>query len=180
MSNKIKEGQHIPPFQARNIHGIDVAIPDGAHWTHVQFRRFAGCPVCNLHLQSFIARHDEIASAGIREVVLFHSAAAELLPYQGRFPFDVVGDPKKALYKRFGVSSSMSALLSPKAFMASLRGNLRKDKPELNMMKMPEGGILGLPADFLIGPDGVVKASHYGTHAYDQWTVDEVISLTRT
>ncbi len=64
--------------------------------------------------------------------------------------------------------------------MASLKGNLRKDKPELDMMKMPNGGILGLPADFLIAPDGIVRAVRYGTHAYDQWTVDEMLALTRS
>ena len=179
MSQKIKQGQSFPLLRAKNIHGADIEIPDGSRWTHIQFRRFAGCPVCNLHLQSFIARHDEVAAAGIREVTVFHSSNAELLPYQGRFPFDVIGDPRKLLYRRCGVSSSISALLSLKAFVASLKGNLRKDKPELNMMRMPNGGMLGLPADFLIGPDGVVKASHYGKHAYDQWTVDQVMALAQ-
>jgi peroxiredoxin len=180
MRNKIKQGQSFPPLQAKNIHGAEVSIPSPTRWTHLQFRRFAGCPVCNLHLQSFIARHEEIANAGVREVVVFHSPDQELLPYQGRFPFDVVGDPKKILYRHYGVSSSISALLSPKAFMASLKGNLRNDKPELNMMKIPNGGILGLPADLLIAPDGVVRAVRYGTHAYDQWSVDEMLALKQS
>jgi hypothetical protein len=38
-----------------------------------------------------------------------------------------------------------------------------------------EGGRLGLPADFLIAPDGTVIAKKYGTHAYDQWSVDELL-----
>ena len=180
MTNKIKAGQSFPPLQTKDIHGADVSIPSRTQWTHLQFRRFAGCPVCNLHLQSFVARHEEIVNARIREVLVFHSSDAELLPYQGSFPFDVIGDPEKFLYRRYGVSSSISALLSPKAFMASLKGDLRKDKPELNMMSMPNGGILGLPADFLIAPDGIVRAVRYGTHAYDQWTVDEMLALTQS
>jgi hypothetical protein len=32
-----------------------------------------------------------------------------------------------------------------------------------------------LPADFLIAPDGTVIAKKYGTHAYDQWSVDELL-----
>jgi peroxiredoxin len=178
MSKKITQGQSFPPLTTKNIHGREISVPAEGRWTHLQFRRFAGCPVCNLHLQSFIARYDEIKAAGIHTVVVFHSANSELLPYQGRFPFDVVGDPEKLLYRRYGVSSSISALLSPKAFMASLKGNLRKDKPELNMMSMPNGGILGLPADFLIAPDGTVAAVHYGSHAYDQWSVEELLAET--
>ena len=39
----------------------------------------------------------------------------------------------------------------------------------------PTGGPFGLPADFLIAPDGRVAAVKYGEHAYDQWTVDELL-----
>jgi uncharacterized protein DUF6527 len=40
-------------------------IPDSdSRLTHLQFRRFAGCPICNLHLQTFVARHGEIKNAG--------------------------------------------------------------------------------------------------------------------
>src|SRR6201996_9825001 len=127
MSKKIARGQSFPPIATKNIHGKEVSVPTDGRWTHLQFRRFAGCPVCNLHLQSFVARHQEIVNAGVREVVVFHSSEAELLPYQGNFPFDVIGDPEKLLYRRYGVSSSISALLSPKAFIASLKGNLRKE-----------------------------------------------------
>lgn len=110
--------------------------------------------------------------------MVFHSPDADLLPYQGRFPFDVIGDPIKALYRRYGAESSISAFLSLKAWAASLKGNLRKDKPA--MTGIPNGGIAGLPADFLIAVDGTVKAAHYGTHAYDQWSVDELLALTRS
>jgi hypothetical protein len=40
--------------------------------------------------------------------------------------------------------------------------------------------VLGLPADFLIEPDGRVRAARYGRHANDQWSVDELLSLAST
>jgi len=43
----------------------------------------------------------------------------------------------------------------------------------------PKGGSIGLPADFLIGPDGAVLACKYGDHAYDQWSADELLDLAR-
>lgn len=176
MVKKLVAGQPFQPISVRNIHGVDVAVPDhGAKRIHLQFRRFAGCPVCNLHLQEFLRRYLEIAAAGIREVVVFHSEDRELLPYQGRFPMDVIGDPEKKLYRRYGVETSIWAILNPGAWGASLTGNLAKDKPALG--GMPNGGLLGLPADFLIAPDGTIEAVHYGKHAYDQWSVDEVLSL---
>ena len=36
-----------------------VEIPDGKHLVHLQFRRFAGCPFCNLHLHSVKQRYEE-------------------------------------------------------------------------------------------------------------------------
>jgi peroxiredoxin len=171
----IAVGQSFPPISSRNIHGVTVNIPDEqGRTTHLQFRRFGGCPICNLHLQSFAARYREIEKAGIKEVVVFHSSDKELLPYQGRFPFDVIGDQDKVLYRKYGVKSSVWAILNPLAWSASIRGNLREDKPTLK--GLPHGGILGLPADILVSPDGTVKAVHYGKHAADQWEVDEVVT----
>lgn len=179
MASKLKEGQQAPPFNVKTIHGVELHIPGGEdELTHVQFRRFAGCPICNLHLQSFRQRHAEIESAGVREVVIFHSSAEELLPFQGSFPFSVVGDPKKELYRLYGVESSISAFFGLSAWLASVKGILSADKP--NPFRVPNGGFLGLPADFLIMPDGVITAAHYGKHAYDQWSVNDLLALTAT
>ena len=41
----------------------------------------------------------------------------------------------------------------------------------------PSNGNLGLPADLLISADGNVAAVKYGVHAYDQWSVDELLDL---
>jgi hypothetical protein len=42
------------------IHGEPVHIPEAQRFVHLQFRRYAGCPVCNLHLRSISRRHEEI------------------------------------------------------------------------------------------------------------------------
>lgn len=175
MKTKLKAGEAFPALHAKNIHGADVNIPSGDGWVHLQFRRFAGCPICNLHLQSFVRRHKDVADAGIKEVVFFHSGDKELLPYQGNFPFDVIGDPARKFYRQYGVETSLSAILNPGAWPAVLKGNLAKNKPKAQIF--PQGGILGLPADFLIAPDGIIKAVHYGRHADDHWSVDDVIAL---
>src|SRR5882757_6675477 len=59
-------GDVIETRALRTIEATSVSIPDpdGA-LIHLQFRRYAGCPICSLHLQSFTRRHDEIVSAGI-------------------------------------------------------------------------------------------------------------------
>jgi peroxiredoxin len=164
------------------VTGPPVAVPDPSRLVHLQFRRFAGCPVCNLHLHSFVRRHGEIVAAGVREVVMFHSPAAELLEHVDGLPFAVVADPDKRLYAEFGVEAGPRALLHPRAWLPIVRAVLvgtwnialgRRRPPA----SRPHGGRVGLPADFLIDGDGRVLACKRGEHAYDQWSVDEVLEL---
>ena len=177
----IGPGSIVAAHELVGVSGEPVPIPDPDRLVHLQFRRFAGCPICNIHLQSIVRRHDEIAGAGIREIVVFHSTDEELRRYVDDLPFAVVGDPDKALYAEFGVGSAPRAVLDPRAVAPGLVsmarqaiGGIRGQKPLANLH--PTGGRLGLPADFLIGSDGRVTACKYGTHANDQWSVDEVLA----
>ena len=171
-----------PPTSVRHhrfisVTGKSVPVPDPTAMVHLQFRRFAGCPICNLHLQSFIARHAEIRAAGVQEVVFFHSPAAELAEHTADLPFATVADPDKIVYRAFGVENGVRALLDPRTWPAIVRGSaltLRgRSRPPSTR---PTGGRLGLPADFLIAPDGTVLAAKYGAHADDQWSVADVLS----
>lgn len=170
----IEVGEVLVERELVAVSGERVRTPDPERLVHLQFRRFAGCPICNLHLRSVIARHDEIVAAGIREVAVFHSSPAELLAHHNAVPFAMVADPDKRLYREFGVESSARALLDPRAWLPAFRGVVRKRRPwALDL----HGGPLGLPAEFLIDTDGRVLARKYGTHAYDQWTVDDLLRL---
>jgi hypothetical protein len=176
-------GSVVAPRDLVTVAGGAVPIPDPDRLVHLQFRRFAGCPICNVHLQSVVRRHDEIAAAGIREVVVFHSTVQELRRHVIGLPFAVIGDPDRVLYTEFGVGSSARALLDPRAMAPLLApmirglpaiGGTRGPTPPANTH--PTGGRLGLPADFLIGAHGRVIACKRGTHAYDQWSVDELLT----
>jgi peroxiredoxin len=161
------------------IHGQPVQIPDPERLVHLQFRRYAGCPVCNLHLRSVARRHDDIAAAGIREVAVFHSAAETMLQFQGQLPFAVIADPGKELYAEFGVGKmSPMAALKPRSWLVAGRALARSDSLRGATGQGEEH--LGLPADFLIGPDGSILAAKYGRHAGDQWQVDELLDLARS
>lgn len=166
----------VPPYQFLSVTGEHIPVPDPHGLVHLQFRRFAGCPICNLHLRSFVARHAEISAAGVREVVFFHSPAAELAEHTSDLPFATVADPEKEIYRQFGVESGPRALLDPRSWPAIVRGGLLTMR---GRFRAPAGrqanGRLGLPADFLIAPDGVVVAAKYGAHADDQWSVDDLL-----
>jgi peroxiredoxin len=171
----VEVGEEVIARQLTTIGGAQVAVPAPDTTVHLQFRRFAGCPICSLHLREMARRREEITDAGISEVVVFHSAADALRRHQADLPFAVVADPDRKLYKEFGVESSIRAVLHPGAMRGAVRGLLRT-----RSLSGPLGlgeDHLGKPADFLIGPDGTVLARKYGAHADDQWSVDELLSL---
>jgi peroxiredoxin len=184
-SARVSVGDQFPKLRLTAITGETVAIPDAAGaLTHLQFRRFAGCPICNLHLRSVSGRIAEIGTAGIREVVVFHSTPDELRKYQGDMPFLVIGDPDKTLYRRFGVEASAKAVLDPRSWRAlpsgwwhAIANAVAHRRAPLPLA--PTNGNLGLPADLLIAADGRIAAVKYGGHAYDQWSVDELLELVK-
>jgi len=184
-NDRVRVGGVFPTLELAATSGQQVTVPDPAGgYVHLQLRRFAGCPICNRHLRSIVTRHDEIRSHGIREVVVFHSTAAELTKFEAELPFPLIADPERELYRRLGVERGLSSLLSTRALRAAIAGqtaalgNRSTKRGALGPIK-PTGGRLGLPADFLIAPDGRIAALKYGQHAYDQWTVDELLDHAR-
>ena len=174
---EVNVGNLLKHRELLTIHGETVRIPDPERRVHLQFRRYAGCPICNMHLRSVVQRHEEILAAGVREVVVFHSSAETMLGFQGELPFAVIADPDKNLYAEFGVESSLKAVLNPRAPLAGFRAR--------SVVHSVHGAMgigeqhLGLPADFLIAPDGLVLAAKYGKYASDQWSVDELLDLAK-
>ncbi len=170
---KYKAGDIFPPINVETSKGANLALPDpNARYTHVQFRRFSGCPMCNTHIASLRQGKDRLDAAGIHEVLFFHSSQQEVASFHADLPFDAIGDKEKRYYKKFGVESSFF-YLSWKALAAAFPTLMRGQ-----FTLKATGGIFGLPDEFLVDSNGRIKAAHYGKDAYDQWSVDEILSLT--
>ncbi|HWZ45924.1 MAG TPA: peroxiredoxin-like family protein [Candidatus Saccharimonadales bacterium] len=170
---KFKPSDIVPSTTLESVTGEPIKLPDPNRLVHLQFRRFVDCPICNTHIAELRGRVREIEAAGIKEVIVFHSSPKSIRSYQKDVPFALVGDPKKAIYKDFGAETSL-AFLSVKALGAAVRGMAHG-----HLGLRVGGGPLGLPSEFLIAPSGQIKAVKYGTHAYDQWSVDELIALAK-
>ena len=181
-SDRVQVGDRFPRLELTTVTDESISLPDSSGVTHLQFRRFAGCPICNLHLRSITSRLGDLEAHGIREVVVFHSTQAELRKYENDLPMAVIADPERALYESFGVAASPRALLRPgfwkyflRVWWNVLRLLRRAVKGRVPFPVKPTGGLLGLPADILVGSDGTVLAVKYGEHAFDQWSVDEIL-----
>jgi peroxiredoxin len=167
---RIAVGARVPQHELVTIRDQCVRIPDPDLVVHLQFRRFAGCPVCKLHLRAIAQRHGELEKAGIREVAVFHSSAEALRRHDHALPFAVIADPQQRLYREFGVETSLRSVLDPRAWAAIARG-----LATFGAGREAGEPALGLPADFLIGSAGEVLACKYGRHADDHWSVDEIL-----
>jgi peroxiredoxin len=174
----LKSGDKVKARTLTTIDGGAVMLPASDGLVHLQFRRFAGCPICNLHMHQIASRHDEISKAGVTEVVVFHSTADRLRRYVDDLPFALVADPERALYREFGVHNSVRGVLNRNVASAVSRG-MRQSASVRSLAGSlgPTENHLSMPADFLIGPDGAVVARKYGEHADDQWSVDELLRL---
>ncbi|WP_323816161.1 redoxin domain-containing protein [Cellvibrio sp. NN19] len=172
-NTKLTTGNMIPMQIWQDTYGHDVTIPCSTGLTHLQFRRYSGCAVCNLHLQSFIGRQQELRNAGIYDVVIFNSTRERILADIAKSPFPIIADTDKHLYKKFEVETSPLAVFNPSVWLPAIKGALKfgvqlpRDQETMN----------GLPADFLIDSDGKIIAAHYGKHAYDQWSIEELLKL---
>jgi hypothetical protein len=176
-SVQLRPGHVFTSRELRTLAGPLVQVPDAHRLVHLQLRRYAGCPICSLHLRSFARRRADLEAAGVREVVVFHSAAEELRKVQADLPFDVVPDPERMLYRELGVTTSPRAVLDPRAWLAAAHAVAARASAD------PTAGVasgsFGLPGDFLVAPNGRLQAVKYGTHADDQWSLDEVLALAR-
>ena len=173
-ANRLHPGDRAPRIQTANTMGDGVEVPgEPGGLTHVQFLRFAGCPVCNLLLQPYIQRDSELRAAGIREVIFFHSDEKYIKAYHNQVPFDVVSDPGRRFYRKYKVEQSPAAILSLLAIPNLIRGYA------LKWAGKQDSTPFGLPAEFLIDASGTIVASHYGDHSSDQWLVDDVLRMAQ-
>jgi hypothetical protein len=180
IASPLVAGGRFPVREFSVVSGEWLHVPDPRRLVHLQFRRFAGCPVCVRHLDRMALRAADIAAAGIREIVFFYSTAEEVRRHTSGLPFGFVADPDRLVYREFGVHSSPRALLDPRAWGAivlSVAYSLISGRP-LPPLVPPDR--FGLPAEALIAPDGRVVAAKYGVHVNDQWSVDELLALAGT
>ena len=175
IGGRVAPGSTVATRELVSITGAPVRVPDPERLTHLQFRRFAGCPICHVHVQAI-----EPATTSLRPSASKRSSCfIRLLQRCWRISRERSPSRSSAILARSSIASSGSSrahcrILKPKVLRVELRGLLAKRRAfGLDL----HGGPLGLPADFLIAPSGAVLAAKYGADAYDQWSVDDVLKL---
>src|SRR5258706_15503981 len=167
---KLAVGDTVPVTTFTTFKGEIVSLENwNTRLVHLQFRRHAGCLICDLHLRSIMKREDELTNIGVSEIVFFHSNPEELKKHTSYHPFPCIADPTKTMYKKFGTEEGKGiadsftwhvagALLSA---VGSAMVDLVKGERQLAPLR-PMGGRDQFPADLLVNKTWTVFPLKYG------------------
>jgi len=171
----LTKNQLAPAIRTTSLSGqpIDLSTLRGKR-VLIKFHRFSGCPVARHQIDDLIRRHDELNRTGIETIVFLHSSAVKIMPNFHEVPgLHIVADRQKAFYQAYQSRFLWRKLFAAASWRATFSAFTRGYFPQFNRF---EGGIVGLPSDFLVDGTGRILDLHYGKHFGDSWTVSEVLT----
>ena len=139
----------------------------------IKFHRFSGCPVCQCQVHEFINEQYKLKAAGIETLVFMHSSKNKIQSNFKEVPgLHIIGDKPKAFYHQYYSQFSWRKFFSIASWRVTMAAIFKGYFPHFNKF---EGGIVGLPSDFLLDENNRIIDLHYGKHFGDSWTVTDVL-----
>jgi thioredoxin-dependent peroxiredoxin len=166
--------QPAPPIDAVSISGRPVDLSEfRGKKVLVKFHRFSGCPVARRQIHDLVEGQEALNAAGIETIVVLHSSEEKMRPNFDEVPgLHLIGDREKTLYQAYQAEFLWRRLLSAATWAETLTSFTRGYLPQFNRF---QGGIIGVPCDFLLDEDSTIIATHYGKHFGDTWTVTDAL-----
>src|SRR5262249_12017898 len=167
---QIQPGAPAPSFRVEDIFGDPISLNDYAgKRLLLSFFRNAACAICNLRVHQLIQRYPAYQRDGLEILAVFESPRANILQYVGKqdAPFPIIADPQGQLYALYGVEVSESKVAKTMS-MPEAQVTIRAAAAQ-GFVLTPEGGsnFNRMPAEFLIGPDLIVRRAHYADYVMD-------------
>ena len=170
--NAPRPGEAMPPFLLPDVTGRLVGLPsllaDGP--VAVMFFRGHWCPYCRLNVRAVIEAMDRIKAAGGQVVAIMPETQAFAGKFKTDFgaPFPVLTD----LDNGYALLLNLAIWLGPEIQkllsyqdLASFHGN--------------EGSVLPIPATFVVGRDGLVKARFIDPDFRKRMAVEDLIAALK-
>jgi peroxiredoxin Q/BCP len=160
-TSTLKAGMQAPAFLTETWDGQPVSLAQFAGkrvW--LAFFRHVNCPLCNIRIHEMRDRYNQSSSDSLQIVGIFQSPAARFQGAKmvGQTWYPLVSDPKEELYALYGLGSSVAGTLNP----ANLPLFAQAFASNMGSFTKIDGTVTRIPADFLIGPDGVIVDAFYG------------------
>lgn len=173
----LKAGQKAPEIRGVDLAGKPFDLSARKKPTMIQFHRYVGCPVCHLHIHNYLQRSREWLARGIDVVVIYYSTPKEVMEI-GKFPAEglpitFLTDPERKNYRNYGVGESLWGTLSLSAWR---EGAIAMFKGHSMRHAFQSYGLGGLPADFLVDENGIIRRVRYGRNISDSLPVDGLLA----
>ena len=171
--NAPRPGEVMPPFILPDENGALVALPSLLKGGPVAVMFFRGhwCPYCRLNVRAVIQAHDRIKAMGGQIVAIMPETQEFTAKFKGEWgaPFPVLTDLDNgyalSLNLAIWLGTEIKALLSHQN-LAAFHGN--------------DGWMLPIPATFVVGRDGLVKARFVDPDFRKRMEIDDLIAALRS
>lgn len=175
VADALKAGQAAPDFCLPDLAGGELrlsALRGQPVW--LVFNRQSTCAMCNPHHAKIIAMHEQLRARGVQIVSVWGSPLEDLSSGIGRQrpPYPVLADPNDETYDRYGLRMSLKGTLDPRNLSTMIQGFRMMGASALK----DDGELLRMPAEFLIGADGVIETAHYNSYGSDWLPMERVLS----
>jgi len=172
---RLKLGYKAPDFEATDVNGREVTLKEfSGSKVMLSFYRYASCPLCNLRVHQLSGLSEIYSSKGLSMIAVFQSPAKSMKKYLGKqeLPaFPLICDPERELYKKYKVETSFQGLIKS---MVTRLGHFTKAMGKGYFPGKVEGPLSAIPADFLIGEDGIVEYTYYGRDIGDHLPLEKL------
>ena len=163
-------GMAAPHFTAQDLFGntIDLSTLLGKP-VLLSFFRNAACALCNLRVHHMIRQYPGYTQLGLIMIAVFESPREPMLAYVGRqdAPFPLLADPEARLYNLYGVETSAAKLAQTMAMPETAATVQAAAALGFPLIRETDSNFERMPADFLIGPDGLLLQAHYANQITD-------------
>lgn len=170
---RLRVGDRAPAVVLEALDGsrLDCSQPKGP--AVVSFARYAGCPVCQVHVGRIAAAMPEFRSRSCQVWMVFQSTLERLQAAIAEWQpgFEAVADPTAGLYEAFGVATSVGGYLHPKSLVALVRATVAGKRHGRF-----EGREMQMPADFVLDARGGIRLAHYGGDVGDDAPVGALLA----
>jgi peroxiredoxin len=172
----LKKGQLAPEIMVSSVSGEHVSLNElKGKKVLIKFHRFSGCPVCQYQTHELIKQQHELNEAGIETILFMHSSKHKILANFNEVKgLHIISDKQKVFNRKYNSEFSWKKLFSLSTWQITLAAIFKGFFPQFDKF---EGGIIGVPSDFLLDQNGNIKEAKYGRNFGDSWTVSEVLSI---
>jgi peroxiredoxin len=167
-------GEPMPPFvlpdERGNLVSLESLISQGP--VAIAFNRGHWCPYCRLNTTALRQAHDQVVAAGAQIVAI--------LPDRQKFT-NVLKDDSKATFPVLtdmdnGYAMSLNLVMW---VGAEMQGLMPKAGVDLPVYQGNDSWMLPIPATFVVGTDGTVKARHVDPDYRRRIEIDDLLAALK-